>query len=150
MAQDKKKGSAQDLMLPFLSEKKIMGSDGGNPTPNPDFVRAMQAQQDSLNRVEEMQRMGQNELLGTPDTPDPYFNKKMREQNALQLERDFKKRKELEKMKEPISMNNNMIQMRINKQEASKRYAYSFGLPEVMDLLGMEYVSFDERGEEII
>lgn len=74
-----------------------MGSDGGNPTPNPDFVRAMQAQQDSLNRVEEMQRMGQNELLGTPDTPDPYFNKKMREQNALQLERDFKKRKELEK-----------------------------------------------------
>ena len=150
MAQDKKKGSAQDLMLPFLSEKKIMGSDGGNPTPNPDFVRAMQAEQDSLNRVEEMQRMGQNELLGTPDTPDPYFNKKMREQNALQLERDFKKRKELEKMKEPISMNNNMIQMRINKQEASKRYAYSFGLPEVMDLLGMEYVSFDERGEEII
>ena len=150
MAQDKKKGSAQYLMLPFLSEKKIMGSDGGNPTPNPDFVRAMQAQQDSLNRVEEMQRMGQNELLGTPDTPDPYFNKKMREQNALQLERDFKKRKELEKMKEPISMNNNMIQMRINKQEASKRYAYSFGLPEVMDLLGMEYVSFDERGEEII
>ena len=82
MAQDKKKGSAQDLMLPFLSEKKIMGSDGGNPTPNPDFVRAMQAQQDSLNRVEEMQRMGQNELLGTPDTPDPYFSKKMREQNA--------------------------------------------------------------------
>ena len=137
-------------MLPFLYEKKIMGSDGGNPTPNPDFVRAMQAQQDSLNRVEEMQRMGQNELLGTPDTPDPYFSKKMREQNALQLERDFKKRKELEKMKEPISMNNNMIQMRINKQEASKRYAYSFGLPEVMDLLGMEYVSFDERGEEII
>ena len=113
MAQDKKKGSAQDLMLPFLSEKKIMGSDGGNPTPNPDFVRAMQAQQDSLNRVEEMQRMGQNELLGTPDTPDPYFNKKMREQNALQLERDFKKRKELEKMKEPISMNNNMIQILI-------------------------------------
>ena len=150
MAQDKKKGSAQDLMLPFLSEKKIMGSDGGNPTPNPDFVRAMQAQQDSLNRVEEMQRMGQNELLGTPDTPDPYFSKKMREQNALQLERDFKKRKELEKMKEPISMNNNMIQMRISKQEASKRYAYSFGLPEVMDLLGMEYVSFDERGEEIV
>lgn len=150
MAQDKKKGSAQDLMLPFLSEKKIMGSDGGNPTPNPDFVRAMQAQQDSLNRVEEMQRMGQNELLGTPDTPDPYFSKKMREQNALQLERDFKKRKELEKMKEPISMNNNMIQMRINKQEASKRYAYGFGLPEVMDLLGMEYVSFDERGEEIV
>ena len=150
MAQDKKKGSAQDLMLPFLSEKKIMGSDGGNPTPNPDFVRAMQAQQDSLNRVEEMQRMGQNELLGIPDTPDPYFNKKMREQNALQLERDFKKRKELEKMKEPISMNNNMIQMRINKQEASIRYAYSFGLPEVMDLLGMEYVSFDERGEVII
>ena len=127
-----------------------MGSDGGNPTPNPDFVRAMQAQQDSLNRVEEMQRMGQNELLGTPDTPDPYFSKKMREQNALQLERDFKKRKELEKMKEPISMNNNMIQMRISKQEASKRYAYSFGLPEVMDLLGMEYVSFDERGEEIV
>lgn len=150
MAQDKKKGSAQDLMLPFLSEKKIMGSDGGNPTPNPDFVRAMQAQQDSLNRVEEMQRMGQNELLGTPDTPDPYFSKKMREQNALQLERDFKKRKELEKMKEPISMNNNMIQMRINKQEASKRYAYSFGLPQVMDLLGMEFVSFDERGEEIV
>tara|TARA_B100000214_G_scaffold375018_1_gene359644 strand:+ start:649 stop:1101 length:453 start_codon:yes stop_codon:yes gene_type:complete len=150
MAQDKKKGSAQDLMLPFLSEKKIMGSDGGNPTPNPDFVRAMQAQQDSLNRVEEMQRMGQNELLGTPDTPDPYFSKQMREQNALQLERDFKKRKELEKMKEPISMNNNMIQMRINKQEASKRYAYSFGLPQVMDLLGMEFVSFDERGEEIV
>tara|TARA_Y100001938_G_scaffold150004_1_gene239152 strand:+ start:5692 stop:6144 length:453 start_codon:yes stop_codon:yes gene_type:complete len=150
MAQGKKKGSAQDLMLPFLSEKKIMGSDGGNPTPNPDFVRAMQAQQDSLDQAEEMRRMGQNELQGTPNTRDPYFDKEMKKQNALQLERDFKKRKQLEKMKEPISMNNNMIQMRINKQEASKRYAYSFGLPQVMDLLGMEFVSFDERGEEII
>lgn len=135
MAQDKKKGTAQDLMLPFLSDKKIMGSDGGNPTPNPDFLRAMQAQQDSVDAViKDENRFG--------DQQDP-----MLKGTGQPGELDSTPKKPT---MQPLSLNNNMIQMRINKQEASKRYAYSFGLPQVMDLLGMEFVSFDERGEEIV
>ncbi len=135
MAQDKKKGTAQDLMLPFLSDKKIMGSDGGNPTPNPDFIRAMQAQQDSVDAAfrDDIKFEGKQDpmLRGTGQPGE--------------LDSTPKK-----PTMQPLSLNDNMIQMRINKQEASKRYAYTFGLPQIMDLIGMEYVSFDERGEEIV
>tara|TARA_R100001163_G_C5067448_1_gene206564 strand:- start:854 stop:1261 length:408 start_codon:yes stop_codon:yes gene_type:complete len=135
MAQDKKKGTAQDLMLPFLSEKKIMGSDGGNPTPNPDFLRAMQAQQDSVDAViKDQNQFG--------DKQDP-----MLRGTGQPGELDSTPKKP---SMEPISMNDDFIKLKIAKQEASKRYAYNFGLPEVMDLLGMEFVSFDERGEEIV